>query len=142
MEGVAGPWVIVSLFTIGAVVFVQLLFWVPSSTGTGPQNANVVVDPSTRNEDNEITIDSKSNITVGNSLLMPIKATTMTTNDVLPATRYSTSTLNSDADSIPLTVPWRCVCEKGFLPPGMLKSFSSAEAVVRLGTGQCYHKQM
>jgi hypothetical protein len=37
---------------------------------------------------------------------------------------------------------WRCACEGGFLPPGMLKSFGSAEAMVRLGTGQCYHKQM
>jgi hypothetical protein len=36
---------------------------------------------------------------------------------------------------------WRCACEGGFLPPGMLKSFGSAEAVMRLGTGQCYHKQ-
>lgn len=36
---------------------------------------------------------------------------------------------------------WRCACEGGFLPPGMLKSFGGAEAVMRLGTGQCYHKQ-
>ena len=36
---------------------------------------------------------------------------------------------------------WRCACENGFLPPGMLKSFGSAEAMMRLGTGQCYHKQ-
>lgn len=35
-------------------------------------------------------------------------------------------------------VQWRCVCEGGFLPPGM---FGGAEAVFRLGTGQCYHKQ-
>mmetsp|Transcript_33115 Transcript_33115/g.55510 ORF Transcript_33115/g.55510 Transcript_33115/m.55510 type:complete len:167 (+) Transcript_33115:176-676(+) len=37
---------------------------------------------------------------------------------------------------------WRCACEGGFLPPGMLKTFGSAEAMMRLGTGQCYHKQM
>jgi hypothetical protein len=36
---------------------------------------------------------------------------------------------------------WRCICDSGFLPPGMLKTFGSAEAVMRLGTGQCYHKQ-
>jgi hypothetical protein len=35
---------------------------------------------------------------------------------------------------------WRCVCENGFLPPGLLKSFGGAEAMIRLGTGQCYHK--
>ena len=37
---------------------------------------------------------------------------------------------------------WRCACEGGFLPPGMLKTFGSAESMMRLGTGQCYHKQM
>ena len=36
---------------------------------------------------------------------------------------------------------WRCVCETGFLPPGMLKNFGSAEAMIRLGTGSCYHKK-
>ena len=35
---------------------------------------------------------------------------------------------------------WRCACESGFLPPGLLKSFSGVEAMVRMGTGQCYHK--
>lgn len=37
---------------------------------------------------------------------------------------------------------WRCACEGGFLPPGLLKTFGGAEAVMRLGSGQCYHKQM
>jgi hypothetical protein len=35
---------------------------------------------------------------------------------------------------------WRCVCETGFLPPGLLKSFGGMEAMVRMSTGQCYHK--
>lgn len=35
---------------------------------------------------------------------------------------------------------WRCACENGFLPPGLLKTFGGAEAMMRLGTGQCYHK--
>ena len=36
---------------------------------------------------------------------------------------------------------WRCVCETGFLPPGLLKNFGGAEAMIRLGTGSCYHKK-
>jgi len=36
---------------------------------------------------------------------------------------------------------WRCACEGGFLPPGMLQSMRGAEAVFRMSTGQCYHKQ-
>lgn len=35
---------------------------------------------------------------------------------------------------------WRCVCEQGFLPPGMLKSFSGMESMLRTSTGKCYHK--
>jgi hypothetical protein len=36
---------------------------------------------------------------------------------------------------------WRCACENGFLPPGLLKTFGGAEAVMRMSTGQCFHKQ-
>jgi hypothetical protein len=35
---------------------------------------------------------------------------------------------------------WRCVCETGFLPPGLLKSFGGMESMIRMSTGQCYHK--
>jgi hypothetical protein len=33
---------------------------------------------------------------------------------------------------------WRCVCGQGFLPAGM---FGNAEAVLRMGSGQCYHNK-
>lgn len=36
---------------------------------------------------------------------------------------------------------WRCACEGGFLPPGMLQKFSGMEAMFRMSSGQCYHKQ-
>jgi hypothetical protein len=36
---------------------------------------------------------------------------------------------------------WRCACEGGFLPAGLLQSMGGAAAVFRMGTGQCYHKQ-
>ena len=37
-------------------------------------------------------------------------------------------------------ITWRCACENGFLPAGLLKNFGGAEAVMRMGVGQCYHK--
>jgi hypothetical protein len=49
----------------------------------------------------------------------------------------STSDLTADEDT---NEGWRCVCETGFLPPGLLKSFGGMEAMVRMSTGQCYHK--
>jgi hypothetical protein len=36
---------------------------------------------------------------------------------------------------------WRCACEGGFLPPGLLQNFSGAEAVLRMSAGRCYHKK-
>lgn len=37
---------------------------------------------------------------------------------------------------------FRCSCENGLLPPGILsKHFGSAQAAFNLGTGKCYHKQ-
>ena len=139
MEAVAGPWAIVLLLTIGAVVFVQVLFWV--STTTLPENSHEVDGHKKETKENDSNIDSNSNIRVGNSTPTPIEAM-MATSNALPIQRVSPPTLNRDTeDLVPLAVPWRCVCENGFLPPGLLKSFGSAEAIVRLGTGQCYHKQ-
>lgn len=48
----------------------------------------------------------------------------------------------SAAEALDDSTQWRCACEGGFLPPGMLKAFGGAEAVMRLGSGQCYHKQV
>ncbi|GAX20098.1 hypothetical protein FisN_18Lu038 [Fistulifera solaris] len=36
---------------------------------------------------------------------------------------------------------WRCACEGGFLPPGLLQNLSGAEAVLRMSAGRCYHKK-
>lgn len=34
---------------------------------------------------------------------------------------------------------WRCACEGGFLPAGMLQSLGGAQAVFNMGIGSCYH---
>lgn len=36
---------------------------------------------------------------------------------------------------------WRCACEGGFLPPGLLKTFGGVESVYKMGIGDCYHKK-
>lgn len=45
--------------------------------------------------------------------------------------------IETDLDDV---MKWRCVCEQGFLPPGMLKTFSGMESILRTSTGKCYHK--
>jgi len=61
------------------------------------------------------------------------KSTTASTADTL-SNKSNTTDAKDDGEN------WRCVCETGFLPPGLLKSFGGMEAVVRMSTGQCYHK--
>eukprot|EP00934_Nitzschia_sp_Nitz4_P009473 Nitzschia sp. Nitz4//scaffold6_size259037//212549//213067//NITZ4_001113-RA/size259037-processed-gene-0.222-mRNA-1//1//CDS//3329557010//9463//frame0 len=48
---------------------------------------------------------------------------------------------NSDP-SAETPVGFTCNCSSGWVPRGILSSLGSAEAMIRLGTGQCYHKQM
>jgi hypothetical protein len=53
------------------------------------------------------------------------------------------SIVNDAEKDAPETVSnWRCACEGGFLPPGMLQSMKGMEAVFRMSTGECYHKKM
>jgi hypothetical protein len=52
--------------------------------------------------------------------------------------KVPTTTSAAAATTTTTTNNWRCVCEQGFLPPGM---FGNAEAVLRMGTGQCYHNK-
>ena len=57
-------------------------------------------------------------------------------------TPNNNSTLgDKEDDGIKKGRVWKCACELGFLPAGMLKTFGNAEAMMRLGVGQCYHKQ-
>lgn len=80
----------------------------------------------------------------------PMNAT-LTRSEVLPSSPPADSSqspsLGSSAsvdrivDENATSSNWRCACEGGFLLPGMLQSLGGAEAVVRMSTGQCYHKK-
>lgn len=92
---------------------------------------------------------TSSNSTDGETTLLQqgsTKRPTSPNEDVSSVNVDPTSIVDgTDADD-PVTVAnidnnWRCACEGGFLPPGLLKSFAGAEAAMRLGTGQCYHQK-
>ncbi len=112
---------VVPLFTIGVVLCVQCIFWIPTLSS----KSNVTATP---NEPLE-----KNNRNDGALLSMPSTASTG---------MNEKEGDDNDKDLFQRNDQWRCACEGGFLPPGLLKSFGSAEAMMRLGTGQCYHKQM
>lgn len=149
IEAIA-PW-IVPLFTFGIVVVVQCIFWIPTISSYTT---------------NDLTPDKSQSMTKEGEDCILSTPTTPSTN----MNKDETSTEddeededidddkkdgndekddngdndddNDEDDLFKMNDQWRCACEGGFLPPGMLKSFGGAEAMMRLGTGQCYHKQM
>ncbi len=61
-------------------------------------------------------------------------------NDISANNENSKNNDDQDENILSDNNTWRCACESGFLPPGLLKSFGGMEAMMRMGTGQCYHK--
>ena len=53
---------------------------------------------------------------------------------------HNQARVTSGIFDVPDTNKWRCACEGGFLPPGLLKTFGRAESVYKMGVGDCYHK--
>lgn len=84
---------------------------------SGDSNDHDVVESSTKNETRRNSGSSSS----------------------LPSPAEAAETKNNDNNSNTTSNQWRCACETGFLPPGMLQSLGGAEAVLRMSTGQCYH---
>lgn len=123
---------LVPVFTIGLVVMVQVNFWWASAADV-PTTAKEV----------ESTVDANSN---NNESKQPESLSEQ--NAAASATKERNGAdANHSMDDATIQFEgsnqWRCVCEEGsFLPPALLKTFGPAEAMVRLGTGQCYHKQM
>ena len=150
---------VVIVWTIAAVAvsFMLLLMHFDNVTATSdaPNRAILSGDNSSKGESatsNQAPLTPYRDI--GNSL--PSSKSAPATNDEAPVLFcIPVSTQSESAEARPglseKTTPttnitsnnnnWRCACEGGFLPPGMLKSFGGAEAMLRFGAGQCYqHK--
>ena len=119
--------------TIGAVLFVQVMFWMPTVSSKETSEEKKEETEESRVPTSSKTIEPADNITSKND-----RGTTKNSN-----TTDATNNNDDDEDWFKMNDnnTWRCACEGGFLPPGMLKTFGGAEAMMRLGTGQCYHKQ-
>lgn len=128
---------LIPIATIGLVIFVQVIFWFPSSPkspaaeGAESDNKSAVEQ---REMEESLNNHKNNNDVASNS--------TTDTNSVPETNKAEETATVEDSDLFQKSNNnWRCACEGGFLPPGMLKTFGSAEAMMRLGTGQCYHKQ-
>lgn len=152
---------LVPAVTIGLVVFVQVNFWLTSGAPTetdivAQDDATQPLEPAEEKPVNreakdddvkqsDVISEQSTNEDAAKSSLNNNDSSSKTPN---PETKNATKEQQDDEEEDLLagfnnSNGWRCVCEEGsFLPPALLKTFGSAEAMVRLGTGQCYHKQM
>jgi hypothetical protein len=74
-------------------------------------------------------VGQEINVTSGTKLTQPQPRQETQNGDANARETETTRTANN----------WRCACDGGFLPPGM---FGNMEAVLKMGSGQCYHKQL
>lgn len=157
------------LFPVGTIlliVFLQVSFWFPIETKR-PQSSDVPTQTKSiasnsktgdrRNADNGAskrpTVDVVSKrMTVNaqvssaeNDFRCVIAAPTKIKNETAASGQFNKNNNKNSEDSAPPTIQdgriWKCACELGILPAGILKTFGNAEAMMRLGVGQCYHKK-
>ena len=120
--------------TVGLVVFVQLAFWFPSypvqvANEDSSKTEATKEDP---RKDEASKGRPKEEVANGDSSPSPEA-------EQASKSPKEDSGDEEEEDLFAMNNNWRCGCEGGFLPPGM---FGGAEAVMRMGTGQCYHKKM
>ena len=146
------------ILTIGMVIGVQLMFWLPTPKPITEPEPEIRRDADSKRTDSSTRDDEKKKLIprkfdsadfIKNAgavacTLVPTSGTEESAPTKESSQKKSSSKVNG-MDMEDFDRPndqWKCSCEAGFLPPGLLKSFGAAEAVMRLGTGQCYHKNM
>lgn len=125
--------VIFLLILVLALVLPFLLFFLPDSNGTKEKSATEV---STKNIRDQPEQASSSSATTAETTTTTGRENEKDANDESLISEQADTNSNESS-----TNQWRCACEGGFLPPGMLQSLGGAEAVFRMSTGQCYHKR-
>lgn len=126
---------------VGVVVLLLSIFYLQSNRQAASRDAIAYAE--------KMQLQSKSKVSGGNeskrdSLPPPVVQQEGNVNiEAIESTRKEKSEEadkeeEEEEDLFAMNNNWRCACENGFLPPGML---GGAEAVFRMGTGQCYHKK-
>lgn len=150
----------IPILSLTLVVGVQILFWWP--TFSSPTKPVVISDETKKNsnfqdkigQDATLLLTRNSSTTKAPSSLKPLAFNTGSSNSALPPfmthndrnndkdnNNNNTNSNHVEKDDIvkkdaflqQQNDQWRCVCETGFLPPGLLKSFGGAEAMMRVG---------
>jgi len=135
--GVAGTLVV--LFLLAAFAFPLLLFFCADNNDAPTAEANRKTSSvNWQIEPTDEKISQKS------ATISKVDGERIPPSDEQPIGSVGGLLTNDETRSEAVTVKnqWRCACETGFLPPGMLgQSLGGAEAVLRMSTGRCYHKK-
>jgi hypothetical protein len=142
--GGVGTWLVA--FMIAAFLFPLFLFFgggrsIEKSPENGSDEAKasttqVMTPPPSTAESDPVALDT---ISLPEAKVSSPSLTKVSSNSETTSNDYNMSSSNPNNNENENN--WRCACEGGFLPPGLLKTFGGAEAVLRMSSGQCYHKQ-
>jgi hypothetical protein len=134
------------VIVLSLVVSITLFF-----VGTGHQSDPLSVDHATNEADGPTEVSSSrtpSRSWLSQNPRRPDLATTTSTthtSDTVDDTgqHHRPRTTNDRSGPLSDDTPgtWRCACQGTFLPPGLLRTLGGAEAVLRMGGGQCYHQR-
>jgi hypothetical protein len=143
--GGVGTWLVA--FMIAAFLFPLFLFFGGDrSIESSPENdspdetkastTQVMTPPPSKAESDPVALDTISSPEA--KLSSTRNPTKVSSNSETTSNDYNMSSSSNPNNN---DNNWRCACEGGFLPPGLLQTFGGAEAVLRMSSGQCYHKQ-
>ena len=138
MESLSG--MIIPIGTILLVVLLQISFWFPTVENKRQATASTTPKSKTETTQQQSKVDPKKNSTISKRITTKYLSETVDNFQCVFIIKISNGLIQpEDASQAPKI--WKCACELGFLPAGMLKTFGNAEAMMRLGVGQCYHKK-
>jgi len=157
MESLFG--MLLPLGTVVLVVLLQISFWFPADTPKKSKEADIATKerisnnaPSRDNRKNGSSMVSKRiNITgfgdddVSSDVvrcipIVPSPPLSSRNQSGSGSSEESNGVVSQEKEQQARKV-WKCACEFGFIPAGLFKTFGNAEAMMRLGVGQCYHKK-
>ena len=164
MEDLTG--IIIPIGTLILIVLVQISFWLPAENKqkqTGSAHNDAETSKGIRSQDTKEsstankggpssarTISKRINIqglpteNVQCTFINESSSGRDSNNDLIAENannEASNSSISENPKKENKRMIWKCACELGILPAGILKTFGNAEAMMRLGVGQCYHKK-
>lgn len=148
MENLSG--ILIPVGTILLVVLLQISFWLPVETKRPEpsDNSKEQQTASTYKEESKNSpkpVNSKQIKSTAPNFSVPTDVQCVFITEPTTSNNKTSELGGGENKNAPPTIQegriWKCACELGILPAGILKTFGNAEAMMRLGVGQCYHKK-